>query len=111
MPSVTYRLFRKAILAKQQIVCTYHGRNRELCPHVLGTNKDGQEAVLAWQFAGQSGGALPEWRCLRLAEVASAQAREGSWHSGRAHRSQQRCITAIDVDVNVDRPKKPLVSE
>jgi hypothetical protein len=48
MPSATYTLFRNAILAEQQIVCSYDGRARELCPHTIGTNKRGEEVVLAW---------------------------------------------------------------
>jgi hypothetical protein len=39
MPSPTYTLFRNAILAEQQVTCTYDGRARELCPHIIGTNK------------------------------------------------------------------------
>jgi hypothetical protein len=58
---------RSAILAERQVVCNYHGRKRELCPHIIGTNKNGEEVVLAWQFAGESSGPLPQWRCLRLA--------------------------------------------
>ncbi len=46
MPSATYILFRNAILTEQQVLCTYDGRPRELCPHIIGTNKDGEEAVL-----------------------------------------------------------------
>ena len=54
MPSPTYTIFRDAILAEQQVIYSYGGRQRELCPLVLGTNKKGAEAVLAWQFAGES---------------------------------------------------------
>ena len=64
MPSLTYTLFRKAIPAEQQVTCTYDGRPRELCPHIIGTNKSGEEAVLSWQFGGESSGKLPQWRCL-----------------------------------------------
>jgi hypothetical protein len=72
MPSATYVLFRNAILTEQQVLCTYGGRPRELCPHIIGTNKHGDEAVLAWQFAGESSGKLPQWRCLKLANVRDA---------------------------------------
>jgi hypothetical protein len=82
MPSPTYTLFRAAILAEQQVICIYDGRSRELCPHIIGTNKDGEEAVLAWQFAGESGGKLPQWRCLKIANVSDARARNGRWHEG-----------------------------
>ncbi len=61
MPSSTYILFRNAILAEQQVICIYDGRSRQLCPHIIGTNKDGEEAVLAWQFGGESSGKLPQW--------------------------------------------------
>jgi DSBA-like thioredoxin domain len=54
MPSSTYMLFRRAILTEQQAVCTYDNRPRELCPHIIGTNKVGEEVVLAWQFGGEA---------------------------------------------------------
>jgi len=57
MPSPTYTIFRNAILAEQQVTCSYEGRARELSPHIIGTNKNGEEVVLAWQFAGR----LPQW--------------------------------------------------
>ena len=101
MPSPTYTLFRNAILAEQQVVCTHEGRHRELCPHILGTNKRGEEAVLAWQFAGESSGKLPQWRCLRLADVRNARARTGRWYEGRSHRISQTCVSNIDLDVNI----------
>ena len=49
MPSAVYALFRSAILGDQQVVCLYDGRIRELCPHIIGTNKRGEEVVFAWQ--------------------------------------------------------------
>jgi hypothetical protein len=101
MPSATYTLFRNAILAEQQVICTYDGRDRELCPHIIGTNKDGEEVVLAWQFGGQSSGRLPQWRCLKLANVRNARARNGLWHAGGSHKSTQQCVTNIDLDINI----------
>jgi hypothetical protein len=58
MPNATYMVFREAILAEQQVTCTYAGRSRELCAHIIGTNKSGEEDVLASQFAGESSGKL-----------------------------------------------------
>jgi hypothetical protein len=101
MPSPTYTLFRNAILTEQQVVCTYAGRHREVCPHILGINKRGEETVLAWQFAGESSGKLPQWRCLRLADVRNARARNGPWHEGGSHRTSQTCVSNIDLDVNI----------
>jgi hypothetical protein len=101
MPSSIYAIFRSAILREQQVTCFYEGRPRELCPHIIGTNLSGDEVVLAWQFAGTSSGKLPQWRCLKLANVRDARARDGSWHAGGSHKTTQSCVTDIDLDINV----------
>src|ERR1700730_1258551 len=101
MPSATYTLFRNAILDEQQVICSYDGRTRELCPHIIGTNRRGEEVALAWQFAGESSGALPQWRCLRLANGRNARARAGPWPEGGSHRSEQTCVSHIDLDINI----------
>jgi len=101
MPSPTYTLFRNAILCERQVVCTYDGRPRELCPHIIGTDKHGEETVLAWQFAGESSGKLPQWRCLKLANVRDARARDGRWHEGGSHKTEQVCVNKIDLDINI----------
>ena len=101
MRSSTYAIFRNAILSEQQVTCSYGGHRRELCPHIIGTNKDGEEAVLAWQFGGESSGRLPQWRCLKLANVSNARARDGRWHEGGSHKSEQSCVPNIDLDINI----------
>jgi hypothetical protein len=100
-PSPTYALFRKAIAGEQQVTCRYQDRHRELCPHIIGTDRNGEEVVLAWQFAGESSGPLPQWRCLRLAGVTDARTRDGSWHAGGSHTTTQTCVSEIDLDINV----------
>jgi hypothetical protein len=103
MTSATYRLFRRAILEEKQITCVYKGHSRELCPHIIGCTA-GKEKVLAFQFAGESSTSLPrggEWRCLYLAEVRSARLRAGPWYAGSRHRTTQRCVEDIDLDINV----------
>ena len=99
MPSTTYALFRNAILGEQQVVCLYDGRVRELCPHIIGTNRRGEEVVLAWQFGGESSGPLPQWRCLKLANVSNARARDGRWHEGGSHR-RRRPASAISISTS-----------
>jgi hypothetical protein len=101
MPSSIYAIFRSAILREQQVTCFYEGRPRELCPHIIGTNVSGEEVVLAWQFAGTSSGKLPQWRCLKLANVRDAHARDGRWHAGGSHKTRQSCVADIDLDINV----------
>jgi hypothetical protein len=106
MPSPAYTVFRNAILAEQQVTCLYEGRPRELCPHIIGANRNGEEVVLTWQFGGESSRPLPQWRCLRLAKVRNARSRNGSWHEGSSHRSTQSCVSDIDLDINVHVRKR-----
>jgi hypothetical protein len=101
MPSAIYTLFRNAIRAEKQVVCSYNNRFRELCPHIIGTNKRGEEVVLAWQFGGESSGKLPQWRCLKLANVRNARMRDGRWHEGGSHKTEQVCVSNIDLDINI----------
>ena len=71
-PSTIYRLIWKACRARKQITCIYDGCYREVCPHILGYKKLGQEAVFAFQFGGDSTSRLPpqgDWRCFDLAGV------------------------------------------
>jgi hypothetical protein len=106
MPSPTYRLFREAILNHMQITCTYDGRRRELCPHVLG-HTDENEMALTFQFAGDSVSGLPpggEWRCLSLAQVRDAQLRPGQWRTGFRHSKTQVCVDIVDLDVELLGP-------
>jgi hypothetical protein len=70
-PSSAYKLFEQAMTTRMQILCTYNGRPRELCPIILG-HSQGKEKALTYQFGGQSEKGLPpggQWRCLWLAKV------------------------------------------
>jgi hypothetical protein len=107
--SPTYRLFARAIVGRQQIVCVYEGHPRELCPIILGQSR-GQEKALTYQFGGSSKSGLPpggEWRCLFLAKVSDAALRDGAWHSGTRHAQPQGCVEIVDVDVNPESPYAP----
>jgi hypothetical protein len=106
--SALFRLFHRAILNRQQIVCVYQRHSREICPIILG-HKDGAERALVYQFAGMGsrGPVRGEWKCLNMAEVKDAKTRHGRWYSGDKHRSQQRCVDEVFIDVNTEVPNQP----
>jgi hypothetical protein len=102
-------LFAEAITARKQIVCTYNGYHRELCPIILG-HREGQEKALTYQFGGQSEKGLPpegQWRCLFLSRVRDVQLRDGAWYVGDSHSQPQGCVQIVDLDVNPSSPYKP----
>jgi hypothetical protein len=93
----------------KQILCTYDGCGRELCPIILG-HSQGQEKALTYQFGGQSSKGLPpggQWRCLFLSKVSAPRLREGPWHSGDSHSLPQGCVEIVDLDVNPMSPYRP----
>lgn len=92
---------RQAIIDKQQIIATYAGHQREMCPHVIGS-KAGREQALFFQFAGGSSSGLPpggEWRCIPIDGLSDVSAQPGEWHTGPRHSQPQTCVDQVDVEV------------
>lgn len=109
VPSPAYKLFEQAMTSRKQILCTYQGRPRELCPIILG-HSEGKEKALTYQFGGQSSKGLPpegQWRCLWLSQVSDIRLRDGPWHAGDRHTQPQGCVETVDLDVNIASPYQP----
>jgi hypothetical protein len=108
--SEIYRLFERAIIERKQIVCTYNGERREVCPIMLG-HSQGEERALTYQFAGESASRkLPpegDWRCLTLSNVSDVELREGPWYSGHSHNQPSGCVQVLDLDDNTASPYNP----
>lgn len=102
--SVTYDIIRNAIINKLQVVATYDGHVREMCPHVIGT-KGGREQALFYQFGGtsSSGAIIPNssknWRCIPIEGLSDVSTRPGPWHTGANHSRTQTCVDNIDVEI------------
>ena len=107
MRDSTYMMIKDAINRKKQIVATYDGHRREMCPHVIGRNKDGEECVFVFQFGGDSESAnhisleRKPWRCLKIAKLSDIIIRDGEWHTASdASCDKQTCVHIKDVSVN-----------
>ena len=93
-----YDLVRRAIEMRQQVLATYRGYYREMCPHSIGVNKLGEQQALFYQFAGDSGSGLgppgspDKWRCLRIDELSDVALRDGEWHTAPGHTRPQTCV-------------------
>lgn len=101
MPSSAYLALREAMELRQQVVCLYQDRLREVCPHTLGY-RAGREKVLTFQFAGDSSRGLPpggEWRCMFVDQITVLETKDGEWHSADSHLRPQTCVEEIDLEV------------
>lgn len=101
MASTNYELIRDAISEKHQIIATYRGLRRELCPHTLG-HTDGQERALFVQFGGESSRGLPEegaWCCMDVTLLEGLEVLDGEWFTLDDHSRRQRCVQVVDVEV------------
>lgn len=96
-----YALVKQAIINKAQVIATYSGHRREMCPHVIGT-KDGRRQALFYQFAGGSSSGLPpggEWRCIPVDRLTDVSIQPGEWHTGVGHSKPQTCVDYVDAEV------------
>ena len=110
MPSATHALLLDAMREKRQVLCTYQGHQREICPIMLGRTGL-EEKVLVFQFGGTtSKGPMPppgEWKCFRISEIENAVLRDGRWHAGTEHSAASSCMKMVEYDVNPDSPYHP----
>jgi hypothetical protein len=99
--SDNYSVVRQAIVDKAQIVASYRGHRREMCPHVIGV-KDGRRQALFFQFAGSSSSGLPPgggWRCIPIEGLSDVVSRPGTWYGERDPTQPQTCVDLVDVEV------------
>ena len=105
MSSAIYNIVRAAILSKEQVIATYKGHVREMCPHVIGL-KDGKEQALFYQFGGTSSsgqiaaGSPQNWRCIPIDGLADVSVRSGDWETAANRSRPQTCVDEIDVEVD-----------
>lgn len=106
MSSNLYAEIRSAIADKKQVVATYGGHRREMCPHAIGLGLAGNEQALFYQFAGSSskGDASQlddndRWRCMALDALEDVDIRDGKWQSAGNHSVPNTCIKEIDLEV------------
>ena len=99
-----YEAVKFAIGNKRIIRATYHGRERVMCPHVVGT-KNGRSQALFYQFEGEStsgldpDGSRGNWRCMLLDDLSDVSVEEGDWHTAPNHSREQTCVDEIDVEI------------
>ena len=106
-----YRLIWTAAVGKRPIAAVYHGRDRLLCPHRLGRNKEGQWRVLCYQYGGESEsglgpvGSSTNWRCIALDQLSGIQLLEDAWRTAPNHSRPQTCVAEVDVEAE-DQPER-----
>ena len=94
----TYTLIRAAIEKRQQVIATYRGYRREMCPHAIGFNRVHERQALFYQFAGDSAsglgppGSAENWRCIPIDELHNVEVREGEWHTAPDHTRRETCV-------------------
>lgn len=99
-----YALIREALLTRQQVVATYNGHVREMCPHVLGET-GGVRHALFYQFGGTSSqgpcrpGSPDNWRCIPLHRLTDVSIRPGDWHTTSIYARPTSCVSEVDVQV------------
>jgi len=101
-----YDLIKHAIVNKKQVIATYDGYHREMCPHVIG-EKNGVDHCLFYQFGGESSSGVivpssrSNWRCMNIYELENVRVVDGPWHTADNHSRPQTCVDDIDIEVKI----------
>lgn len=102
MPSSSYNTIRAAMVARQQVICSYNGYHREMCVHAIGTSGE-KEMILGYQFAGDSSkpptSDEQRWRCMEVAKLEGVTVRDGPWRTSANHSKAQTCVKNVDLEV------------
>ena len=100
-----------AIAGKIPLRAIYDGRERLLCPHMLGRAKEGQVRVLCLQIGGESASGLRredgDWRCLALEKFNSVRPVEEPWRTAGSSLRRPKCIDQVELEVT-GRPEREL---
>src|ERR1700751_2827939 len=99
-----YRLVWAAVASRQPMEAVYQRHPRQLCPHRLGRNREGQLRVLCYQYGGASeSGLQPEgssanWRCLAVGKLSRVRLLEDVWRTAPNHSRPASCVPDPDID-------------
>jgi hypothetical protein len=84
----------------------YDGRERLLCPYMLGRNKEGHLRLLGYQYGGESGSGLQrkdglgDWRCFSVEKIGAVQLLDAEWRTAATHSRRPGCIDQIELQVS-----------
>jgi hypothetical protein len=103
-----WSVLEQALLQRRPVAVRYQGKDRVLCPHVLGY-KNGRPRVLAYQAGGAtSKGRLPDdprqrWRSLLVDEVEDPRLVDGPWESADNFSTSTNGIDEVAIAINHKR--------
>ena len=101
-----YSIIRNAIRNKQQVIATYEGHYREMCPHIIG-KKEGRGVAVFYQFGGTSrsglgsDGSEDNWRDMEIGKLSGVSVREGPWHTAKNYDPDKKKEFVHDIDLKV----------
>jgi hypothetical protein len=108
-----YSLLRVAATKRQPVAAIYEGLPRLCCPHLLGTNKQGELRAFCYQCGGGSGSGLRRlwegwggWRCLAIHKLERVELRGNAWRT-EPRSGQQHCVEQVDFDVDAQSGGDP----
>lgn len=107
------RLIRAAIMEKRALRASYDGRERLLCPYMLGRNREGRVRILCLQIGGESASGLRrkegdgDWRCLALEKFGGVALAEAAWQTPPIPLRRPNCIDQVELEVTGQPEREP----
>jgi len=102
-----YETLQMGVLGKKPCKISKPGEaERKIGPYLVGKSKEGEVNVLYYQYDGYSSRGLQEdgssanWRCNRIADIASAEIVDELWHQPiQKPKTRGSCVVSVDAEV------------
>jgi hypothetical protein len=94
----TYQILREAIVSRRSLRTNYGDYVRLFCPYMLGTDVEGDQAVVVFQFDGGQPGGLPSWgawHAWKVALMSQIKPTPETWQCGELGNAPR--LAMIDV--------------
>jgi hypothetical protein len=104
---MSYTLIRQAALDTQCLTGTYQGIIRHFAPYAVGRDYQGEDNVLAFQYAGGSRRRLSpggQWRSFRVDGLGDLRINDDPWPDGEDNGRPNSCVTEVDVEAGRRKP-------
>jgi hypothetical protein len=102
-----YETLRTSVISKRPCaIAKPNEPERKVCPYLIGKSSKGEDNFLYYQYEGHSKRGLKEdgssanWRCSRVAEIASAEILDEPWHQPiQKPKTRGNCVVSVDAEV------------
>lgn len=94
-------VLRQAITERKAITARYHGRDRVLCPHLVGWRGNGRAKLLSYQPPATTDSPHQQWRSMFVDELEDAAITDLPWLTAPNYTASASGIDLVELAVDL----------